>query len=116
MTNQDNQRDGVPPKQVHVSKGEKKTNWLAWLSLAAGVLALLFALGNSERDDLASVDRLPGALVADEDTGADAGKQRLFSANKEPGMWKIEDVDVNADGVGRGEGSSLGDRRTNRPT
>lgn len=45
--------DGAPPRSVHIEK--KKVNWLAWVALAAGVLALLFALSRCGRDDTAAV-------------------------------------------------------------
>ena len=35
-------KDGAPPRSIHIEK--KKVNWLAWIALAAGILALLFAL------------------------------------------------------------------------
>ena len=40
--------DGAPPREIHVEP--KKTNWLAWLALAAGLLALLFFLINRSND------------------------------------------------------------------
>ncbi|MGY2737003.1 OmpA family protein [Sphingomonas sp. UYP23] len=43
MADNDGKRtDGAPPTHVHIEK--KKTNWLAWLLLALGVLAALLAL------------------------------------------------------------------------
>ena len=45
--------DGAPPRSIHVEKKEKGTNWLAWIALAAGLLALLFALGRCGRDEAA---------------------------------------------------------------
>jgi outer membrane protein OmpA-like peptidoglycan-associated protein len=45
----DRRTDGAPPSHVHIE--DKKTNWLAWLALAAGILALLFALSRCGRDD-----------------------------------------------------------------
>lgn len=47
----DRKGDGAPPSHIHVGKGEKKTNWLAWLLLALGILALLFALSRCGRDE-----------------------------------------------------------------
>ena len=47
--NDDRRTDGAPPRQIHIER--KKTNWLAWLLLALGVLALLFALGRCGRRD-----------------------------------------------------------------
>lgn len=38
---------GAPPREIHIEK--KPTNWLAWLALLAGVLALLFALSRCNR-------------------------------------------------------------------
>ena len=34
--------DGAPPRSIHIEK--KKVNWLAWIALIAGILALLLAL------------------------------------------------------------------------
>ena len=45
----DRRTDGAPPSHIHIEK--KKPNWLAWLLLALGVLALLFALSRCGRDD-----------------------------------------------------------------
>ena len=44
--------DGAPPRHIHV-EDKKKTNWLAWLLLAAGLLALLFTLSRCGRDEAA---------------------------------------------------------------
>ena len=33
----DKRADGAPPSHIHIEK--KKTNWLAWLLLALGILA-----------------------------------------------------------------------------
>ena len=41
--------DGAPPSHIHIEK--KKTNWLAWLLLALGILALLFGLSRCNRTD-----------------------------------------------------------------
>jgi outer membrane protein OmpA-like peptidoglycan-associated protein len=41
---------GGAPRHVHIEKN-KKTNWLPWLLLGLGVLALLFALSRCGRDD-----------------------------------------------------------------
>ena len=45
----DKRTDGAPPSHIHIE--EKKTNWLAWLLLAAGVLALLVGLSRCNRND-----------------------------------------------------------------
>ena len=44
-----NNTRGAPPREVHIEK--KKTNWLAWLLLALGLLALLFGLSRCNRHD-----------------------------------------------------------------
>ena len=44
-----NNTRGAPPREVHIEK--KKTNWLAWLLLALGLLALLFGLSRCGRHD-----------------------------------------------------------------
>ena len=50
MAENDGRRtDGAPPSHIHIEK--KATNWLAWLLLGLGVLALLFALSRCNRDD-----------------------------------------------------------------
>lgn len=41
---QHDKTEGAPPRSIHVDGEEKKTNWLAWLALALGLLALLWAL------------------------------------------------------------------------
>lgn len=45
----DKRTDGAPPSEIHIEK--KKTNWLAWIALLLGVLALLLALSRCHRDD-----------------------------------------------------------------
>lgn len=44
MATSDDKGAGAPPRSIHIGKTEKKTNWLAWILLALGVLALLFWL------------------------------------------------------------------------
>lgn len=41
--------DGAPPRSIHVEK--KKVNWLAWIALIAGILALLLALSRCDRNE-----------------------------------------------------------------
>lgn len=54
MAEPDNKRtDGAPPTHVHIE--DKKTNWLAWILLGLGILALLFALSRCNRDDTVAV-------------------------------------------------------------
>ena len=49
----DQPTDGAPPRHIHIER--KKTNWLAWLLLALGLLALLFALSRcGHRDTVAT--------------------------------------------------------------
>ena len=45
----DKRTDGAPPTHIHIEK--KTTNWLAWLLLALGILALLFGLSRCGRHD-----------------------------------------------------------------
>lgn len=42
--------DGAGPTHIHIEKG-KPVNWLAWLALALGLLALLFALSRCGQRD-----------------------------------------------------------------
>ena len=51
--------DGAPPRSIHIEK--KKTNWLAWIALVAGVLALLFALSRCGHDETVAVAPSPGS-------------------------------------------------------
>ena len=43
MTNPNNRNDGTPGNQ-HAGPAKKKNNWLTWLLLALGLIALLFGL------------------------------------------------------------------------
>lgn len=55
----DRRTQGAPPRQIHIEK--KRVNWIAWLLLAAGILALLLALSRcGHRDDAAA----PAAVIA----------------------------------------------------
>jgi outer membrane protein OmpA-like peptidoglycan-associated protein len=53
MVDPDRPNEGAPPREVHVGPEHhsKGLNWLAWLALLAGILALLFALSRCNRDD-----------------------------------------------------------------
>lgn len=53
MANSDHKGDGAPPSNIHVGPATKETNWLPWVLLALGLLALLFGL-RSCNDDKAS--------------------------------------------------------------
>ena len=44
MANSDHKSDGAPPSKIHVGPATKKKNWLPWLLLGLGLLALLFGL------------------------------------------------------------------------
>jgi outer membrane protein OmpA-like peptidoglycan-associated protein len=52
------------PSQIHIEK-KKRSNWLPWLLLALGLLALLLALSRCDRDDEAQI-----ASVATDDGSA----------------------------------------------
>lgn len=54
MANFNDGKHGTPPREIHV-EGKKPVNWLAWLALAAGLLALVFALSRYGRDEVATV-------------------------------------------------------------
>ena len=49
--NEGKRTDGAPPSHIHIEK--TKTNWLAWLLLALGILALLLALSRCNSRDAA---------------------------------------------------------------
>jgi hypothetical protein len=49
----DDRREGAP-SHIHIEK-KKGFNWLPWLLLALGVLALLFALSRCGRNEQAAV-------------------------------------------------------------
>jgi outer membrane protein OmpA-like peptidoglycan-associated protein len=56
-----NNTRGAPPREVHIEK--KKTNWLAWILLALGILAALLALGRCNRRDAVAVAPAPTATA-----------------------------------------------------
>lgn len=69
MADPDQKRtDGAPPTHVHIEK--KKTNWLAWAALIAGILALLLALSRCDRNDTAAVAPVGDNTVVAETSGA----------------------------------------------
>lgn len=51
MAQSDRNGDGTPPSNIHVGPATKKTNWLPWLVLALGLLALLFGLRRCSQDN-----------------------------------------------------------------
>ena len=55
----DNRPEGAP-SHIHIEKN-KGFNWLPWLLLALGLLALLFALSRCNREDTAAVAPAPTA-------------------------------------------------------
>lgn len=59
-----NDTRGAPPREVHIEK--KRVNWLAWMALVAGILALLFALSRCGRDDTAMVVPAPSATPGEQ--------------------------------------------------
>ena len=68
MANVNNPKDGAPPREVHV-EAKKETNWLAWLALAAGLLALLYALSQWNRGPAIVVTNTTESVVTN---GSDA--------------------------------------------
>lgn len=69
----DRRSDGAPPRHVHVGPehGRKGVNWLAWLALIAGILALLFALSRCDRgEEVATTAAPPVAVPAGEQPAA----------------------------------------------
>jgi outer membrane protein OmpA-like peptidoglycan-associated protein len=59
-----NDTRGAPPREVHIEK-KKGTNWLAWIALLAGIIALLFALSRCGRDNQVAVAPAPTATATD---------------------------------------------------
>lgn len=60
----DRPTEGEPPRHIHIER--KKTNWLAWLLLALGLLALLFALSRcGHRDTVATTTSNTTTVVAE---------------------------------------------------
>ena len=74
MAENDGRRtDGVPPSHIHIER--KKTNWLAWLALLAGILALLFGLSRCGHRDAVettttTTTNTSSAVVAETPTAA----------------------------------------------
>ncbi|MBB5713036.1 OmpA family protein [Sphingomonas xinjiangensis] len=56
-------RDGAP-SHIHIEK-KKGFNWLPWLLLALGILALLLALSRCDRDDAAAVAPVDNTTAAE---------------------------------------------------
>ena len=51
MANSDHRGDGAPPRDVHVEPATRKKNWLPWILLALGILALLFGMRRCSHDN-----------------------------------------------------------------
>ena len=72
MAENDGRRtDGAPPSHIHIEK--KSTNWLAWLLLALGLLALLFALsrcGHRDAVETTTTTTNTSSVVAETPTAA----------------------------------------------
>ena len=56
--------DGAPPREIHIEQ-KKGVNWLAWIALAAGILALLFALSRCDRREEVAVAPVPAASATE---------------------------------------------------
>jgi outer membrane protein OmpA-like peptidoglycan-associated protein len=65
MAKPDHQGDGAPPRDIHVGPATKKTNWVPWLLLGLGILALLFGLRRCSHDnERAPIAASPAAAPA----------------------------------------------------
>ena len=61
-----NDTKGAPPRDVHLGPPHKNTNWLAWLLLLLGILALLFFLARAfGHRDATPADTGGNAMMAD---------------------------------------------------
>jgi outer membrane protein OmpA-like peptidoglycan-associated protein len=88
---EDRRTDGAPPNHIHIEKN-KKTNWLAWILLALGLLALLFALSRCGRDDEAAVAPVPSPTASATSDGvvaatADAGQSTVLATTAGLGAY-----------------------------
>ena len=75
----DRPADGAAPSHIHIEK--KQPNWLAWLALAAGILALLFALSRCNHTDAntAAVTPVPTATSEVVASTPDAGTSTVLA-------------------------------------
>lgn len=62
MAGPNDHKDGAP-RHIHIQKG-KKLNWLPWLLLGLGLLALLFALSRCNREEPVAVAPAPAPTAA----------------------------------------------------
>ena len=86
---EDRRTDGAPPNHIHIEK-KKATNWLAWILLALGLLALLFALSRCGRDDDAAVAPAPTASATSDGVvaaTADAGQSTVLASTAGLGAY-----------------------------
>lgn len=105
---------GAPPTHIHVEK--KNTNWLAWLLLALGILALLYYLLHHRRTQvvetttttavaLAAVAPTPvaGGTVVAATTGASVGELGTYLAGADvaPRTFTFDNLhfDTNASAI-----------------
>jgi outer membrane protein OmpA-like peptidoglycan-associated protein len=85
MANSDHKGDGAPPSNIHVGPATKK-NWLPWILLALGILALLFGLRRcSDNNESARVATVPDAAPAPATTTAPATAPAPATAVALPG-------------------------------
>lgn len=79
---QDKRTEGAPPTHINIGPEQgtpaarKGVNWLAWLALLAGLIALLFALSRCGRDDVQTVaaagENAAGGTASAVENGAEA--------------------------------------------
>ncbi len=62
--------DGAPPSHVHIEKG-KPVNWLAWLALLLGLLALAYALLRHRGDETTTTTTTTATPAAPTTSAAD---------------------------------------------
>lgn len=76
-----NDHDGKP-RHIHIEKDEKKGfNWLPWLLLGLGLLALLLALSRCNRDEAAVVPVANDTTAMTNDTGVVAATPNAPAAD-----------------------------------
>lgn len=75
----DTHKDGAP-SHIHIERDKKGFNWLPWLLLALGLLALLFALSRCGRDEAVAPVAVDNTSAA-ADTGVVATTPNAASAD-----------------------------------
>ena len=63
MANFNDRKDGAPPREIHV-EGKNSPNWLAWIALALGLLALVYWLSKGRENVVAPVENSAVAVKA----------------------------------------------------